>query len=77
MPTLEPKVMRSLSRFASPARIEQIEELWTPAIMREHAAQVLPSELYALSIDSALADAPAGIASLEIRDTARFRRSRA
>jgi hypothetical protein len=63
---LEPKVMHSLSRFASPARIEQIEERLAAGDYAGARAQVLPSELYALSTDSALADAPADVASLEI-----------
>ncbi len=64
---LEPKVMHSLSRFASPARIEQIKEHLGAGDYAAARTQVLPSELYALSTDSALADAPAGIASLEIQ----------
>jgi hypothetical protein len=60
------KVMRSLSRFANPARLERIQEHLSASDYAGARAQVLPSELYALSTDAALADAPADVASLEI-----------
>lgn len=63
---LNARVMHSLSRFASPARLEQIEERLSAGDYAGARAQVLPSELYALSTDSALGDAPADVASLEI-----------
>jgi hypothetical protein len=65
-PNLETKVMHSLSRFASPARLEQIEERLSAGDYAGARVQVLPSELYALSTDAALADAPVDVASLEI-----------
>ncbi len=71
-PALETKVMRSLSRFASPARIEQIQVItFTRAIMRKRGSEVLPSELYALSLDSRMADASQDPASLQIEKLGR------
>jgi hypothetical protein len=64
--SLEAKVMHSLARFASPARIEQIQTHLHAGQYGLARSEVLPSELYALSNDPKLSDAAPDVTSLEI-----------
>jgi hypothetical protein len=65
-PVLEPKVMKSLARFANPARIDQIENRLHAGNFAGAQSQVLPEEFYALGNDPSLHDAAPDVASLEI-----------
>ena len=65
-PTLEPKVLTSLRRFANPARLEKIQERLHAGDYKNARLEVLPSELYALAIDPALRSFSPDAASLEL-----------
>lgn len=65
-PALEPKVMKSLARFANPARVDRIETRLHAGNFAAAVSEVLPEEFYALANDPSLKSASPDTASLEI-----------
>jgi hypothetical protein len=65
-PSLEGKVLKSLGRFANPARIDRIERRLHAGDFAAAQAEILPEEFYALANDPSLAGVSPDTASLEI-----------
>jgi hypothetical protein len=65
-PEVESRVMTSLRRFASPARLEKISEHLHKSDYAGARNEVLPSEFYALATDPQLKSAEPDLADLEI-----------
>ena len=68
--SLEPRVLDSYERFATPGRVERLRDRLRAGDVREAVADVPASILYAIASDLSLKDAPSDIASLEIASIA-------
>jgi hypothetical protein len=65
-PVIGPKVMKSLGKFANPARVDRIERHLHAGDFEAVRSEVLPEEFYALANDPLLAGVSPDTASLEI-----------
>jgi hypothetical protein len=65
-PSLETKVMKSLARFANPARIDRVENRLHAGNFAAAQTEILPEEFYALANDPSLRGIAPDVASLEI-----------
>ncbi len=65
-PSVEPPVMKSYRRFATPARVQSLQDQLQTGDFRATVAGIPPSVLYAIADDPALKDVSPDIASTEI-----------
>jgi hypothetical protein len=68
--SIEPRVLVSLSRRATPARVEWLDDRIRSGQFAEAISQISPAELYALANDPALADVAPDLASRAIAELA-------
>lgn len=65
-PSLGPRVLEAYGQFATPARVERLQDQLNAGDFAKAAAQVPPSELYALANDPTLRDVSPDVASTAI-----------
>jgi hypothetical protein len=63
--SIRPRVFEAYARFATPARVQRLQDELNAGNFKQAASQVPPSELYALSQDPALQNVSADVAMSE------------